>query len=271
MFIIIVFFQLYTLAQTAYNVDLVSSALNISQSAYCMSDLDEWTCATCTKTNVYQSKIIHKSELVIVGYNKYYNTLFAGFRGSSNIQNWLDNLQVKKIYPYEDDTISVEDGFYKIYKALKTDLYVSLNQSMIEYGTNNILFTGHSLGGAIATLFAFDICYHNLPYQIYSLITFGSPRVGNDAFSNYMFNCEIDSARVTHYYDIVPHVPEEFLGYEHITQEVWYDEMNADYIECNDDHGEDSSCSNSCAPVKCTSISDHLNYLNISMGNDGLC
>ena len=142
---------------------------------------------------------------------------------------------------------------------------------MIEYGTNNILFTGHSLGGAVATLFAFDICYYNLPYQIYSLITFGSPRVGNDAFSNYMSNCEIDSTRVTHYYDIVPHVPEEFLGYEHITQEVWYDEMNADYIECNDDYGEDSSCSNSCAPVKCTSLSDHLNYLNISMGNDGLC
>ena len=66
MFILILLLQLYTLAQTAYNVDFVSSALNISQSAYCMSDLDEWSCATCAETNVYQSKIIHKSELVIV-------------------------------------------------------------------------------------------------------------------------------------------------------------------------------------------------------------
>jgi predicted lipase len=270
MFILILLLQMYTLVQTTYNSELVHSALNISQSAYCMSDLDKWTCATCTQTNVYENKIIHKNELVIVGYNKQYNTLFAGFRGSSNIQNWLDNLQVKKITPY-DDAISVEDGFYKIYNALKNDLYLALNQSISEYGTNDVLFTGHSLGGAIATLFAFDICYYNLPYQVYSLITFGSPRVGNDAFSSYMSSCKIDSIRVTHYYDIVSHVPEEFLGYKHISREVWYNEINTDYVECDDEYSEDASCSDSCAPVKCTSISDHLNYLNISMGNDGLC
>ena len=75
------------------------------------------------------------------------------------------------------------------------------------------------------------------------------------------------SYRVTHYYDIVPHIPEEFMGYSHISNEIWYNEINSIYNICNDNVNEDSKCSNSCAPTKCTSTSDHLYYLNISMGN----
>ena len=76
---------------------------------------------------------------------------------------------------------------------------------------------------------------------------------------------------MTHHNDIVPHVPEEFLKYQHIYNEVWYNENNSQYTICHDESNEDPFCSNSCAPTKCTSTTDHLNYLNISMGNDGLC
>ena len=34
---------------------------------------------------------------------------------------------------------------------------------------------------------------------------------------------------------------------------------------------EDSLCSNSCGPLHCTSIDDHLHYLNITMGTNGDC
>jgi len=75
------------------------------------------------------------------------------------------------------------------------------------------------------------------------------------------------SYRVTHYYDIVPHVPEEFMGYSHISNEIWYNEENSEYTICNDKMDEDDNCSNSCSPTKCTSTSDHLYYLNVTMGN----
>ena len=82
----------------------------------------------------------------------------------------------------------------------------------------------------------------------------------------------INSIRVTHYYDMVPHVPEEFLGYRHISQEVWYNEPNTEYTLCDDENGsEDDNCSNSCSPTKCTSTSDHLDYLQIKMGEGGYC
>ena len=117
----------------------------------------------------------------------------------------------------------------------------------------------------------FDILYNELPYVISQHITFGSPRVGNDIFFEYFKTYGIYSKRITHHYDIVPHVPEEFLGYEHVNNEIWYDETNEHFSICDDYMHEDPLCSNSCAPTKCTSTSDHLNYLNISMGNDGLC
>ena len=116
--IIILLVYLFTLIQGYYDEDIVKTCLNISQSAYCMSKLDNWVCTTCTNENIYETKVIEESELVIIGYNKVYKSIFVGFRGSSNIQNWLDNLQVSHISPYDDNLISVEKGFYKIYNSL---------------------------------------------------------------------------------------------------------------------------------------------------------
>jgi hypothetical protein len=271
MWLIAFLLQLLNISYAFYDTHLVNTALNISQASYCMSGLDKWSCATCSNTNIYETMITRNDELVVFGYNTEYRAIFIGFRGSSNIQNWIDNLHISKISPYEEDDILVEKGFYSIYNALRPDVYRILNDLTDKYGTSNILLTGHSLGGAIATLFSFDFCYYNAYYNTFYIITFGSPRVGNDIFSSYFNSCHVKSIRITHYYDMVPHVPEEMLGYKHISQEVWYNEENSEYQLCDDVYSEDPLCSDSCAPIKCTSTSDHLNYLNISMGNNGLC
>ena len=102
-----------------------------------------------------------------------------------------------------------------------------------------------------------------------SLINFGSPRVGNSYFVYDFFKYKFYSKRVTHYYDIVPHLPQQLLDYLHIPNEEWYNEDNTHYDTCNDSiTNEDNDCSNSCGPLHCTSINDHLYYLNVSMGTD---
>ena len=53
--------------------------------------------------------------------------------------------------------------------------------------------------------------------------------------------------------------------------EIWFNEENTHYDECNDSGEEDPTCSNSCSPIHCTSVSDHLHYMNITMGSDGTC
>jgi len=255
----------------SYDVHLIETALNISQSAYCLSKTDSWDCSTCTIENDYETKLEKNSELVIFGYNNDYRCMFVGFRGSSNIQNWISNIQISQIQPYDNKDIGVDKGFFTLYDNLKPSILSILSSMTSKYKTKQLIITGHSLGGALSTLFAFDLKYNDYDYDIQYVITFGSPRVGNDYFSKYFYSFQLYSKRITHYYDIVPHVPEEFLNYEHVYNEVWYNENNSEYKICNDENGEDKHCSNSCAPTKCTSTSDHMNYLNISMGNDGLC
>jgi hypothetical protein len=268
-FYIIFTFFICTTFCFEYDEKITNTAVNISQSAYCMTNMNNWECMTCEQDNIYESSLLIKGELAIFGYNKMYDSIFVGFRGSTNFHNWFTNIHFSLIYPYDDD-IALEKGFYNLFKSMKEDIYNNIDSLTKKYNTKNILITGHSLGGAISTLLSFDILYNSLPYKIY-LITFGSPRVGNQKFMKEFNKYNIYSKRITHHYDIVPHVPQEFLDYRHISQEIWYNEDNSNYKICEDFNGEDKYCSNSCAPNKCTSISDHMFYMNISMGSDGYC
>ena len=50
-----------------------------------------------------------------------------------------------------------------------------------------VVFTGHSLGGALATLAFADFCAADpRPYIDIELVTFGSPQVGNESFSSWL-------------------------------------------------------------------------------------
>ena len=253
-----------------YNENLIKTAINISQSSYCIKNTNGCDCPTCDNDNIYETTSLIKGEFAIYGYNNFYDSIFVGFRGSSNVKNWLTNIHFSMIYPY-DNNIGLEKGFYNLFESMKNEIYDNIDNISKKYNTQNLLITGHSLGGAISTLLSFDILCDNLPYKI-SLITFGSPRVGNQDFVDSFNKYNIYSKRITHYYDIVPHLPQEFLNYRHISQEIWYNQDNTEYKICNDlNNIEDQKCSNSCSPSSCTSTNDHMNYMNISMGSGGLC
>jgi hypothetical protein len=253
----------------AYDQSISKHCVNIAQSSYVVSSVDQWNCITCDQSVKLEYVVEENGARALQGYDGYTNSIFVAFRGSSNLQNWLDNIQISKISPYNDKSINVEKGFYKAYNYVKHELISNLPILAEKYNTNRLLITGHSLGAAMATLMTYDIITLFSDYTVSYLINFGSPRVGNPAFVS-SFNQHTNSIthyRITHYHDIVPHVPEEFLGYLHISNEIWYNEDNSQYKICNDLAGEeDKTCSNSCSPTHCTSTSDHLNYLNVTMG-----
>ena len=254
-----------------YNENLALTSINLCQASYCVDDYN-WDCATCEDENKLEYIIETHGEKALMGFNDETQNIFVAFRGSENILNWLDNIQFRKISPFEDENIKVEKGFYKAYQYLKPDLLNKLNTLKEKYNTNNILLTGHSLGASLATLFGYDILSNYHDYILNYLITFGSPRVGNSYFVEDFKQYNLNHYRITHYYDMVPHLPQEFLGYLHIPSEIWYDEANTKYQLCNDNYeSEDDLCSNSCGPFHCTSTNDHLYYLNVSLGTYGYC
>jgi len=253
-----------------YDENVAMVSLKLSQSAYCLNTTSNWDCSTCDGINTLYSVIENKGSQAIVGYNEPNDAIFVAFRGSENIQNWINNIRISKVNPYpEFADISVEKGFYVSYQNIKPQIESNVRVLSEKYNTNSIMVTGHSLGGAMASLMVFDVLngvYDNV--NLLPFFTFGSPRVGNNEFVSKMNSYKSQMFRVTHYYDIVPHVPEEVLGYLHITNEIWYNEDNTQYTQCNDLHEvEDSQCSDSCAPIHCTSTDDHMYYIYLEMGS----
>jgi pimeloyl-ACP methyl ester carboxylesterase len=68
----------------------------------------------------------------------------------------------------------VHPGFAEALQSV----WQTLQKQLVNFGTKPIWLTGHSLGGAIATLLAYQ-----LPTRVAALYTFGSPCVGTTAFA----------------------------------------------------------------------------------------
>ena len=264
-------FLILAISTTAftYDINLAQHYVNLAQATYKVSNVNKWNCETCEPTFVPDYIVEHSGVRAIQGYDSRYNVIFTAFRGSTNIQNWLDNIQVSKISPYNDTSISVERGFYKAYLSVQDDLFDNMYFLTRQYNIKTMIITGHSLGGALSTIFAYEIMTSTYDMRIRNIITFGSPRVGNYDFVKSFELYNVPSYRITHYRDVVPHVPEELLGYLHISNEIWYNEDSSSYKICDDYKcNEDETCSNSCSPTHCTSMSDHMMYLNTPMGTD---
>ena len=249
------------------NIDtnLIQTSVQISQLAYCPYNED----------NIYSDNIVfynieHSGVKAIVGFTYNHNSIFVSYRGSTNIINWINNARLKMIYPFDYNLdAGVETGFYNSYTKVYDDVIKCIHYTSELFGVYDILLTGHSLG-AISTILAHDLCQYHKKYNIIGLITFGSPRIGNDAFVKATNLLPIGfKYRVVHNDDVVPHLPPIELNYSHIHTEILYNEDNSKYIVCL--NNEKNKCFSSCGNNSCLNTEDHLNYLNVTMGSYGDC
>ncbi|MGO9133347.1 MAG: lipase family protein [Methylovirgula sp.] len=85
----------------------------------------------------------------------------------------------------------------------------------------SITVSGHSLGSALATLYAAKIA-KDPDLNIALLCTFASPLVGDVAFADWFNGLGIQSWRIVNTMDIVTIVPLTSLGFKHVNQEYHY-------------------------------------------------
>ncbi len=117
-------------------------------------------------------------------------------------------------YDYQESGCRVHSGFNKYYNKLQQKLKQRINTLLAsDNSIKHIIFTGHSLGGAIATLAVPDVSRwleeNGNTHIERSLITFGSPRVGNAQFAHYVdVEAKLkENFRVTYNKDPVTCVP----------------------------------------------------------------
>jgi hypothetical protein len=117
--------------------------------------------------------------------------LVIAFRGSDNLENWVGNAMVLMAqFPESWSGSKVHSGNYIAWSTfLKPRVQHELRGvSLVSF--NRVIFTGHSLGGAIATLAAADLVSDSaakwdcdvLKHCEVSVVTFGQPHSGNAAF-----------------------------------------------------------------------------------------
>ena len=238
---------------SSFNETIARRNLKITAATYC--DFRDWTCITCIPDVSLIDYIIGDTNIIIAR-DKVQNATVFAFRGSSDIENWISNFELRQISPYMDTNIKVHRGLYNEYSKYKDWLFDRLPK------TGDVVITGHSSGGALAMFFAYESA--NLLSKP-SVYTFGKPRIGNTAFVDSV-NTTIQHYRITHHNDIVPHLPEELLNYRHTNTEIWYSGDDGQYRVC--ETNEDNDCSNSCAPLHCDSVSDHKFYMMTNIGSE---
>jgi predicted lipase len=120
--------------------------------------------------------------------------IIIAFRGTVSIKNAKTDISVGRVpfhLPGMGDSIGkVHNGFYHAFSQVRDDLMnqVALllenkrNTSRIP-GAIPVICVGHSLGGALATICAFEMA-HRFKSQIsLQTYTFGCPRVGDRDFA----------------------------------------------------------------------------------------
>ena len=112
---------------------------------------------------------------------------------------------------YERDPskkIKLVNYFYDIYKKLEGDLFSAKNLEEInKHPDYQVIVTGHSLGGAVATIISFAIKYDKYFNNSLVLITFGQPRTGNYYFAEYVTSNVDHIFRIARQGDIVVSIP----------------------------------------------------------------
>ena len=119
-------------------------------------------------------------------------------------------------------TVGTHAGFRELYDKVRTKVKGALLRRLELNDVRDdttLCFTGHSLGGALATLAAIDFSMNTYSERAITMYNFGSPRVGNRAFADLYDQRVPDSFRVVCKGDPVTMVP-PMAFYTHVGHSV---------------------------------------------------
>ncbi|KAJ3805149.1 Alpha/Beta hydrolase protein [Lentinula aff. lateritia] len=213
----------------------------------------------------FVARDVHRKELVVA------------LRGSASVADVLLDTQVQLVplvspgvsIPRSQSHSSPDDaqvhaGFLTAWNSVGVQVLAILAEQLFRHrDIKTIVTSGHSLGGALATLSAIS-ANQRFPQCRVITYSYGAPRTGNKAFAEFVNKSLGENAfRVVHTHDGVPTMIPQSLGYHHHGIEYWqeYEPAIAENVVKCDPQGEDPSCSLS---IPSGGVNDaHMKYFGI--------
>jgi hypothetical protein len=277
---------------TSYTNSIGLKGTYFSAATYCPEkEVNNWNCYWCIKVpnfDIIETFWDNKTSTFCY-FGKYtnINEYVLAFEGSQDNKDLLIDLQIAQLVPYKHyPDVKVHAGFWKSYLAIADEVH----KLLISHKVENLFVTGHSLGGALATIASLDIV-EELGIKNVSMISLGAPRVGNAEYADLYSSMINNYYRLTHASDTVVHLPYMYLNYKHIPHEIFYPKRGSlvsetypkrgslvsetypkrvsliiydslEYIEC--EQAESLKCANSRANYP-LNFTDHAYYMNIKV------
>ncbi|KAJ3912214.1 Alpha/Beta hydrolase protein [Lentinula edodes] len=213
----------------------------------------------------FVARDVHRKELVVA------------LRGSASVADVLLDTQVQLVplvspgvsiprsqFHSSPDDVQVHAGFLTAWNSVGVQVLAILAEQLVLHGDiKTIVTSGHSLGGALATLSAIS-ANQRFPQCRVITYSYGAPRTGNKAFAEFVNKSLGENAfRVVHTHDGVPTMIPQSLGYHHHGIEYWqeYEPAIAENVVKCEPQGEDPSCSLS---IPSGGVNDaHMKYFGI--------
>lgn len=148
------------------------------------------------------------SQAALIEHEDYY---CLAFRGTDELADWLDNLNVLAI---EEPYGEFHRGFFNAVEDIWQPLMQLLKSKRWEQ-PKPLMLTGHSLGGAMASIATARLLEIDIPFR--SVYTFGQPRaMTDDTAEEFNYMCSDRYFRFHNNNDLVTRIPARIAGYSHV-------------------------------------------------------
>ncbi|CDK26280.1 unnamed protein product [Kuraishia capsulata CBS 1993] len=227
----------------------ITSLTSIKKPFKCNVGCDKFPNTTVVYQWTTDSDAILDHSMLVSGYIAVDNltrSIYVSLRGTKSFTDTLSDIEITQMtFANPGNHLSkcvnckVHAGFYMTYRNTVGRIDPVLSDLIKLYPAYQVLFLGHSLGGAVAMLLPIHLI-ETQGFKNFRVVTYGQPIVGNEAFADWYeksldANGLLDSRlfyRITNIGDQIPTLPRSQIStpiiYEQVSGEIFLSQIETD-------------------------------------------
>jgi len=242
-------------ALSTSTIDSFTPFTFLASAAYCQpSTTLTWTCGTnCEGVPGFLPTASGGDgddvQFWYVGFDPTLNSVIVAHQGTDTSEFLADLTDAdfflgsldSSLFPGLSSSIEVHSGFASEQADTAATILTEVQNTLAAHpGSTTVTTVGHSLGAALSLLDGVFLPLH-LPSNIkVQTIVYGLPRVGNQAFANFV-DAHLSLTHINNKEDPIPIVPGEFLDFVHPSGEVHIMDSNA-WVSCPGQDNPSTEC-----------------------------